>query len=233
MTNDKTATSENSASDDAPPHKEPSMGPACLVVTILALAGSVAVCGLGSWFVFRDQPALAMKAIQKQLIPWVEGSQLSPNDKQSIVEQLDGLVVEIELGKINKQQLSRLHNCLQDNPVILWGGIQSIENQAAAAGLTETEIESLKRTNQRLLRMATERKMGRTDLEYTIQQLSKVNKQGDTLEVNSDLTGEQIQIYMKRAETLLTRSKIANEPYEKTPAEAFGILLKAALEVPK
>ncbi len=240
MTSDKTATNENSASGgensasgETPAHKEPSMGPACLVVTILALAGSVALCGLGSWLIFRDQAALATKSIQKQLIPWVEGSQLSPNDKQSIVEQLDALVVEIELGKINKQQLSRLHNCLQDNPVILWGGIQSIESQAAAAGLTETEIESLKRTNQRLLRMATERKMGRTDLEYTIQQLSKVNKLGDTLEVNSDLTGEQIQIYMKRAETLLTRSKIPNEPYEKTPAEAFGILLKAALEVPK
>lgn len=217
---------------EAEAHKEPSLGPACLVVVILALAGAAAVCGIGSWFVFRDQPALAVKAIQKQLIPWVEGSQLAPADKESIVTQLDDLVGKIDSETITRQQLSRLHNCLQDNPVILWGGIQSIESQAASTGLNETEIEGLKRNNQRLLRMATERKMGRNDLEYTIQHLSVVRKEGDTLEVKTDLTAEQIREFVKRCETLLTRSKIPNEPYEKTPAEAFAILLDAALQVP-
>ncbi len=222
----------NQKLSEADTHKEPSLGPACLVVVILALAGAAAACGIGSWFVFRDQAALAVKAIEKQLVPWVEASQLSPADKASIVGQLDELVVKIKSDSISRQQLSRLHNCLQDNPVILWGGVQSIENQATAAGLNETEIDGLKRNNQRLLRMATERKMGRNDLEYTIQQLSSVRKEGDTLEVNTGLTAEQIREFVKRSETLLTRSKIPNEPYEKTPAEAFAILLEAALKVP-
>ena len=212
---------------------EPSLGPACLVVAILGLAVGSAACGLGSWFVFRDQPALAVKAIEKQLIPWVEGSQLAPADRASIVKQLEKVVDDIQAGAIDKRQLSRLHNCLQDNPVILWGGVQSIESQAKEAGLTELELETLKRTNQRLLRMATERLMGRNDLEYTIQQLSEVSKQGDTLQVNSNLTADQIRSYIKRVESLLVRSKVPNEPFEKTPAEAFAILLEAALTVPK
>jgi hypothetical protein len=211
---------------------EPSLGPACLVVTILSLAAFTAICGIASWFVFANQPELAKKAIEKTLVPWVEKSQLSPADKESIVNQLEGLVVRLENDEFSKQELTRLRNCLQDNPVLLWGEIQSIEYQAAGAGLTDTEVETLRRVNQRLLRMATERTLGRNDIEFTIQQLSEVSEQGDSLEVRSDLTAEQIRQYMQRAENLFVRSKVPNEPFEKTPAQAFEILIKAALNVP-
>ncbi len=221
--------------DDAPetkenPTSEPSLGPACLVVSILGLAAFSAVCGIGSWFVFSNQPDLAIKSIDKQLIPWVESSQLAPNDKQSVVAQLEELVVQLESRAFDKNQLVRLRNCLQDNPVLLWGGVQSIENQAAGAGLTETELESLHRLNQRLLRIATERKIGRRDLEFTLQELADVRRDRSNLEVRADLTAAQIRSFMERAESLLTRSDVPNEPYEKTPAEAFALLVKAALE---
>jgi hypothetical protein len=163
------------------------------------------------------------------LIPWVEGSQLAPDDKRSIVSQLESLVLRLEAESIDSGQLGRLRNCLQDNPVLLWGGIQSIEGQAEGAGLTDTERESLVRLNQRLLRMATERKLGRRDLEFTLQELSNVRSDRSTLEVRSDLGAEQVRSYMKRAESLLSRSDIPNEPFEKSPSEAFAILLEAAL----
>lgn len=173
-----------------------------------------------------------MKAIEKTLIPWIEGSQLAPADKESIVGQLDAIVLRLEKDEFSKQQLTRLRNCLQDNPVFMWGEIQSIEAQAAMAGLTETEIEALKRINQRLLRMSTERTLGRGDLEFTIQQLSEVSQQGDSLRVRSGLTAEQIRQFMSRAENLFVRSKVPNEPFEKTPAQAFELLLNDALKDP-
>jgi len=212
------------------PNSEPSLGPACLVVTILSLAAFSAVCGIGSWFVFSNQPALAVKAIEKQLIPWVEGSQLAPNDKQSIVIQLNDLSERVESGTLDKTQLRRLRNCLQDNPVLLWGGIQSIESQAAASGLTETEVESLLRLNQRLLRLIAERKIGRRDLEFCLQEVSEVRSDRSHLLVRSNLQADQIRSFMRRAESLLSQGNIPNEPYEKTPAEAFEILVKAALD---
>lgn len=228
-----TTSSDNNSSASSSSHKEPSLGPACLVVAILCLAGGSAICAFASFFLFGNQPPIAIKAIEKQLIPWIENSHLAPADKESIIEQLDGLIVQIDSGSVDAKQLTRLHNCLQDNPVILWGEIQSIENQASGTGMTETELEGLKRTNQRLLRMAAERKLGRSDLEYAIQLISSVRKEGDTLEVNKNLTAEQIQGYVKRVEPLLNRSEVPNEPFEKTPAEAFAILLEAALKVPK
>lgn len=226
------ATSETDGNNLKKEPGEPSLGPACLVVSILGLAGFTAICGIASWFVFANQPQLAKTAIEKTLIPWVETSQLGPNDKESIVQQLDRLTARLDKDELNKQQMTRLRNCLQDNPVLLWGGIQSIENQASGAGLTDTEVETLKRSNQRLLRMATERTLGRNDIEFTIEHLSEVSKSGDSLEVKSDLTAEQIRLYMQRAENLFVRSKVPNEPFEKTPAQAFEILLEAALDVP-
>lgn len=72
--------------------KEPSLGPACLVLAILALAAFCSVCGIASWFVFSDQYPFAEKGITQQLIPWVESSQLAADDKASIVKQLNDLV---------------------------------------------------------------------------------------------------------------------------------------------
>ncbi len=219
---------------DAPqdqPHQEPSLGPACLVVAILSLAVMSAFCAFSAWFMFRDQYPLAVDAINKQLIPWIESCQLAPEDKRQIIAELNDLVPPLENRTLSKRQLTRLRNCLQDNPVPLWGGVQSIIAQAPDSGLTETELQTLQRVSERLLRAAAERKLSRNDLEFTIQNCSRVRQDGQSLEVVDNLTAEQIREYMTRAEQLVEENGIPNEPYEKTPAEAFGILIDAALQV--
>ena len=217
--------------DGADKPKEPSLGPACLVLVILSLALFCAICAFGSWFMFSDQYPYAIKGIQQQLIPWVESSQLAEDDQQRIIARLNALLPVLQERTIDKQQLTRLHNCLQDNPVLLWGAIQQIEAAAGETDLTTTEQSSLIRVNQRLLRSAAERHLGRTDLEFTFQHFSKVREDGQSVEVVGELTGDEIREYMKRAERLVERFEIPNEPYEKSPAEAFDLLIQAALKV--
>ena len=208
------------------------MGPACLVVSILLLAAFCAVCGIGSWFMFSDQYPLAERGISQQLIPWVESSQLAEEDKRSIVRQLNALLPALQARELDRQQLTRLHFCLQDNPVLLWGGVQSIVLQAAEADLSETEKQAVQRISQRLLRMATDRQLSRRDLEFTLQNVSRVREDGASIVVNNDLTAEQIRDFMKRSEQLLAKYNVPNEPYDKTPAEAFAILIDKALHPP-
>lgn len=212
-------------------HKEPSLGPACLVLAILALALFCAFCGFGSWIMFSDQYPLAKKGVEQQLIPWVKQSQLEPVDKNSIVAQLEELLPVLEERTISKEQLLRLRNCLQDNPVLLWGGVQSIIQQADASDLTETERDALERLTQRLMRMATDRELSRNDIEFTLQPCAKVREDQLGLEVVTDLNGDQIREFMKRAEQLVRHSDVPNQPYEKTPAEAFEMLINASLEI--
>ena len=225
-------TGDPPATVDDSDAREPSLGPACLVISILGLAIFCAVCGFGSWFVFNDQYPFAVKGITKQLIPWVATSQLAEADKRAITGQLDALVPILQNHEIDKTQLKRLHNCLQDNPVLLWGAVQSIVLQAPAAGLSDTELISLQRITQRLLKMAAERQLGRLDLEFVLENCSEVRADGASLEAQQNLTAEQIRQFMTRSEQLLAKNEVPNEPYEKTPAEAFAILIEHALNPP-
>lgn len=212
--------------------REPSLGPACLVIAILTLAVLSAVCGIGSWLMFSDQYPYAVKGITQQLIPWVETSQLAEQDKRSIVRQLEDLIPILQARQIDTQQLSRLHFCLQDNPILLWGGVQSIVLQAPQAGLSDTELTALERITQRLMWLATDRQLGRRDLEFTLQNCSQVREDGANIEVKTDLTATQIRDFMTRAEQLIAKLQAPDEPYEKTPAEGFAILIDKALHPP-
>ena len=206
---------------------------------MLALAVSCAVCAFGSWFTFRDQYPLAERGITQQLIPWVEQSQLSQADKQSIVGQLQNVLPKVRDREINPQQLSRLHNCLQDNPVLLWGVVQEVQRQGqqlvkdsgGPEALTPVEGEALERIEDRLLRAAAERKLSRNDLEFALQSCALLQPNGAGLEAKADLTADQIRQFTTRSEQFAQQQKIPNEPYDKSPAEAFQLLLKAALEV--
>ncbi|QDV21943.1 hypothetical protein [Aureliella helgolandensis] len=216
---------------NAEEHQEPSIGPACLVVVILTLAVFCSVCAFGSWFMFSDQYPLAERGVDEQLIPWVETSQLAAEDKNSIVDQLHDIVAMLHDRSIDKRQLSRLRNCLQDNPILLWGGVQSIVAQSKDVGLTGTEVQAVERISQRLMRMGAERKLGRNDLEFTLQHCSKVREDQLSVEVRSNLTADEIREFMRRAEQLVQGSDVPNEPYESTAAEAFAKLVKMALDV--
>lgn len=240
MSNDDAKEKETGkAKADASKPKEPSLGPACLVVAILSLSVFFAVCAFGSWIMFADQYKYAEPAIAEQLIPYVEQSTLATEDRESILLQLEALLPKIRNKEMTTKQLYRLRNCLTDNPVLLWGVVESVVSQAkkltvesiGSDGITTVELEALERIEGRLLRAAAERKIGRNDLELTLQSCAVFAKNQSGLEVKPDLTPTQIREFMTRAEQLIKNQNIPNEPYEKTPADAFEALIRSALEL--
>ncbi|MDX1930719.1 MAG: hypothetical protein SFV81_29620 [Pirellulaceae bacterium] len=250
----KEASSGSDLSAENVKPKEPSLGPACLVVAILSLAVFFAVCAFGSWMMFADQYKYAEPAITDQLIPYVEQSTLATEDRESILLQLEALLPKIRNKEIDTKQLYRLRNCLTDNPVLLWGVVQSVLSQAqklsvdsgaGSDGMTAVELEALNRIERRMLRAAADRKIGRNDLELTLQSCAVLAKDQSGLEVKPDLTPTQIREFMTRSEQLInrveqvvSREEQVNkqttspiEPYEKTPADAFEALIRSALEL--
>lgn len=198
---------------------------------MLGLAIFMAVCAFGSFFFFSDQPALAERGITEQLVPWVESSTLAPADKQAILAELQEVVEKVRSRELTSRQLSRLKNALEDNPVLLWGTIEGVLAQADEAGMSEVEIEAGNRVQQRLLRAAVERKLGRNDLVYFLEGCTHVRSDGQGLEVNSSLTAAQIQEFLNRSERFLDGVKVSKEPYEKSVPEVFQNLIEQALSV--
>lgn len=203
---------------------------------------------------FADQHKYAEPAITEQLIPYVEQSTLATEDRESILLQLEALLPKIRNKEITTQQLYRLRNCLTDNPVLLWGVVQSVVSQAkklsaesgeGSDGITAVELEALNRIERRMLSAAANRRIGRNDLEITLQSCAVLAKNQSGLEVKADLTPTQIREFMTRSEQLINRveqlssgedqannkPKTPIEPYEKTPAEAFEALIRSALEL--
>lgn len=213
------------------PTNEPSLGPACLVVAILLLAVVCIVCAFGSWFMFGDQSVMAKKGITQQLIPWVAQSNLPADEKQSIVNQLHEVVSLVQSEQLTSRQLSRLKNCLEDNPILLWGNVLEILGQAKAAGLSEVETEAAKRTAQRLLRMTNDRQLSRNDLEFVLERCVQQRADALGLAVRSPLTGEQIREFATRGQQLADGKNVSLEPFDKSPSEVFASMLKDALKV--
>ncbi len=218
-----------SGKSELPP--EPSLGPACLVVVILALAVVCIVCAFGSWFMFSDQPAMAERGIQVQLIPWVQASSLSPEDKASIVRQLEDMTTLVRSRQLTTIQLSRLKNCLEDNPALLWGAVEEILRQGKDVGLTDTELEAAQRTAQRLLRMTAQRKLSRNDMEFALDKCIQRTADRTGIEVVDPLTGEHVREFSKRGQQLADAQKIPFDPYEKRPSQVLEAMLKEALSV--
>lgn len=210
---------------------EPSMAPALLVICILLLAAGCAFCAFAAFFSFSDQPALAEKGITRQLIPWVEQSNLKPDDKRQILDSLHDCVEQVRSRTLTSKQLSRLKNALEDNPVLLWGTVEEVLAQLDTSTLTDVEKEAAHRVVQRLLRSAAERKLSRNDLEYTLAECVRGRADGMGIETVNPLSPEQFREFIKRAEKMAESGKIPNEPYEKSIPEVFRGLIEQALSV--
>ncbi len=104
---------------------EPSMGPACLVISMLTLAAFIAFCSISSFVMFSDSPALAERGITQALMPWVESSNLAPGDKREILSDLQDTVEKVRSRTLTSRQLTRLKSALEDNPVLLWGNVEA------------------------------------------------------------------------------------------------------------
>lgn len=210
---------------------EPSMGPACLVIAMLTLAVLMAFCAISSFVMFSDSPALAEKGITQALMPWVESSNLAPADKRSIVSDLQDTVEQVKTRKLTARQMARLKSVLEDNPVLLWGNVEGTLARAKEAGLTDLEIESAQRISQRLLRAAAMRKLGRNDLVYTLESCTHTRDDGEGLEVNDNLTAENVRLFLARAEKFVNGMDVPNEAFSKTVPEVFHDLIEEALSV--
>lgn len=226
--------SSNTETTQTVENKEVPLAPACLVVVIIFSVIMSVVCAGLSWYLNQNQSENAARALREQLIPWVQQSALEPTDKEAISAELNQLAVQMDSKDLNEGELRRLRFCLTDNPVLLWGFVQAAVGKIESSSeLTDIEKEQARLTADRLLRLVAERKLTRSALEFSLQTVTLARSDGSGLVVKDNPTTDDLRTFVKRGAQQADGLQSSKEPYEKSPAQVFHMMIESALEDPQ
>lgn len=212
---------------------EPSLAPACgFFAIIIGVVLSIALI-FAAWWLNREQSAMASRALQQQLIPWVEQSLLNANDKQSIIERLRELAADMEAKRLDERQLTRLSYRLDSAPVFQWGCIEELQRQARASNeLTNEEKDSIDATCDRMLRSVREGKIAMQQISYIVQRVATAERLSGKLTPIENNTAADLREFGRRAETVCDTLEISKEPLDKSPSQVFRLMVDEALNPP-
>ena len=208
-----------------------SLGPACGVILLLvALTGSV-LFTLGAFLLRGKQPQHAIASIQRQLIPWIEESQLSDPDKNRITGRLNELLVAIERDEISSRQLQRLYHRLSENPVLQWAPLELAIAQANGSGeYTDAERAHLQSLSDRLLQAAGQGRISINELEFVLQPITLRNSKSGRLILKEPLLHNDVLTSVQRGEELLKSRELQDIPVvDASVGQVFDRMIDEAL----
>lgn len=232
MTNSNPTPSSPPASGGAPsgPQKDVPLGPACLVVFIFLLVGLSLIVAYMSFMLTGKQGVRAAYAVREQLIPWVDQSSLSNPDQSIIIERLMEMASQMERDELTSRQLTRLGLRLTDSTILQWGVVEEINRVAQASkGLSEQEKIDFANTCDRWLRAAGEGKLSMTEMEFAFQSAAKKEPRSGRLLLKEPLSDEELREFNRRVLAICDKYKISTEPYEKSVAQVFQLMVDDGL----
>jgi len=203
------------------PQKDVSLGPACLIVAIFgAVALSVGMVVL-AFMMTGSQGRRAAYSVREQLIPWVEQSSLSQPDRVQIVARLTDLSSAMEREELTSRQFSRLALRLMDSPVLQWGVVEQLNQQAQKSEMTAPEKEEFRLACDRWLRAASEGKLSVQDMEFAVQNVATKEQRSSRLSVREDVNEERLREFHRRITAISDKNEIAKEPFDKSVSQVF------------
>ncbi len=229
MTDDdsKKATSVN-MSEASPKDQVVPLGPACLMVFIIILLFMSVAMVVGTWMLMGNQSKFAVRALESQLVPWVEQSPLDPIDKEEILETLDTVIQDLRDEKYNDRQLARLNSRVTESPILQWGVIQQAESRIQSSGLSDQEKSASALELDRLLRSAAEGKLSLQQMEFIVQPIATKERLSGKLSILDRTTDANIQDFLRRAKSITDNYKIPSEEYPKSVSQVFRSLIDDA-----
>lgn len=178
------------------------LGPACLMFFIIgALITSVSLVFM-AYLLNGSQAAMAAKALEERLIPWVEQSPLDPTDKAPILDDLQHLVTDLKADRINERQLIRIRMRIVDTPVLQWGVVQQLLPRLEQSKLEDHEKTIGTKELDRLLRSAAEGQLPMETFEFILQPVAVKEKLTGRLLARQELTDADLRTFLSRAKQL-------------------------------
>lgn len=146
---DPPRASDVEADDDGPTFATPEPPPpSCLpaIVAATLLMGIVAfiTCGVSTWFLWQQRTVFAIRTLEGYG-PVIEQSYLTPEDKQSVIEQLAATSKRMQTETFDPAAASAVMQRLVRLPIPQWGELAVIEEFAKSE---MSDVESAEATRQ-------------------------------------------------------------------------------------
>ncbi len=203
--------------DDMPPQfqKAPrSKGMGCLIGCLGTLLVMVLVCGGVAWWGYTYGPGMLAGQFRDAMVQVVNESELSPEDKQEVIKQINRVVDKYRSGEINGEQLVKVLQELGESPVMAVVMLYAVEEKyIKPSGLSAEEKEAARLTLQRVLRGVVEKKINPDSLQSAIDMVMEPGG-GEQKKIKEQLTDDELKAFLAELKKHADEAEIPEEPYE-------------------
>jgi hypothetical protein len=180
------------------------------------LGGIVAValcCGIGGYYFVKNAKSMAVDFGRSVAVKMIEDSELSEEDQQEVIAQVDRVVAAYKAGEIDEKDLERILTEIQNSPLIPLAVVYGVEKQYLdKSGLTDEEKADARKQLQRLVRGVMEKKIAESQADALMAPLQQTGPNGEK-QMKPVLTDEEIKTFVAGAKKLADDAEIPDEDF--------------------
>lgn len=218
-----------------PPYAKPPRGTnwtpillGCGAVALLVLL----LCGGLIWYAVSNVKSIAANAARDALVRMIRSTELSAEDKQELITEIDRVVEEYKAGEITLEQIGRIVEELEQSPLLGAAVIFFAETKyVQPSGLSDEEKAEARRTLQRVARGIHEGQLKMEQLEAPMQHIQRTGPDGQQ-ELKEKLTDEELRQFLAELKQLADEAQVPDEPFEVDIGQAFKEAVDRALAKP-
>ncbi|MCO6455867.1 MAG: hypothetical protein J5I93_11270 [Pirellulaceae bacterium] len=198
----------------------------CLGVVLLV----VLICGGVVWYVTTNIKRIAADTIRNGIVSAVNDSELSAEDKQKIIVQVDRVVDDFKAGKITLEDLGRIAEELGESPIMGAAFIFFAEEKyVKVSGLTDEEKLAARRTLERAARGVHEGLLSTDDFEESMQIVMTTGPNGEQ-QMKERLTDEEVRQFLASVKQKADDAGVPDEEFKIDIGETMRQAIDRALQ---
>lgn len=210
MSTQADATDESKAATE----EGPGCLPALLAIGAIVLMILFISCGLSTWWLYNQRTEIAVRTIRGSIIPEVQQSLMSPDEKGTIVALLTTVAEDGEAGKIENWQAAGIMERLSRSPLLQWGnliGAEALIQESKDLNDDERRLGLLELS--RLKRALEVGKADGRDLEDALSPLLVQDNNEVVLRLNRQAPPAALRDVILRAKLVADREKIEQQSF--------------------
>ena len=195
----------------------------CLGITVIL---GLAFCG-GAWYVYNNAGKWGADIARNMIVSVVNESELTPEDKQGVIAQVDRVTDAYKQGKITMQEVGQVMESLAKSPLMPMIMVYAVEEQYIKnSGLSDEEKAEAHITLQRLMRGAFDKKISEQELDAILDDVSYKGPNNQR-EIKQNLTDAEVRAFLAKAKKLADEKEI---PEDEIKLDIVGEIKKAVDE---